>query len=217
MINNRVLIIIASCIALFPVGKIRIMFYRKILGYNIKNCYIGWNTVIAVRQAVLTDCRVGRFNKFIGPIKMTISTGARIGNANNFGCGWWTEDAKFNTANYQRELTIGPDTLITSNHYFDIVGSFRLGKGSWIAGSGSQFWTHDGISTGNLEIGDNSYIGSAVRFAPETSIADNTLVGIGSIVTKKISDNNLFIAGNPAKVIRSSYDWRKKVTLEFPD
>jgi acetyltransferase-like isoleucine patch superfamily enzyme len=217
MLKRKMLIIISFLISLLPLSWLRILFLNKCLGYKIKNSFIGWNTVIAVRQAVLNDCRVGRLNKFIGPIKMKINTGARIGNANNFGCGWWTEDAKFNTANYQRELFIGPDTLITSNHYFDIVGSFRLGKGSWIAGTGSQFWTHDGISTGNIEIGDNSYIGSAVRFAPETSIADNTLVGIGSIITKKFSDNNLFIAGNPAKVIRSNYDWRKKVTLEISD
>ena len=40
---------------------------------------------------------------------------------------------------------------IISGHYFDLSGSISIGKHSWIAGYGSQFWTH-GTSTPDTKV-----------------------------------------------------------------
>ena len=101
--------------------------------------------------------------------------------------------------------------MITSNHYFDVVGAFVLGNNSWIAGTGSQFWTHGaGVQERNITIGEHCYLGSAVRFAPGSSVGDNCIVGLGSVVTKKFNSNNAMIAGHPARIIRENYDWKTK-------
>ena len=113
--------------------------------------------------------------------------------------------------NYTRTLEIGADTLITSGHHFDVAGKFKLGDRSWIAGIGSQFWTHGvGVLDRNIEIGSDCYLGSAVRFAPGAAIANNVLVAMGSVVSGKIDASNALIGGVPAKVLRKNYDWKSQ-------
>ena len=97
--------------------------------------------------------------------------------------------------------------MITSGHFIDAVGGFLLGAGSWIAGRGSQFWTHGAdASDRHVSIGARCYIGSAVRFAPGASIADQSVVAIGSVVTKKFTDRRVLVAGVPASVVREDYE-----------
>ncbi|MCI0556472.1 MAG: hypothetical protein L0287_36480, partial [Anaerolineae bacterium] len=111
--------------------------------------------------------------------------------------------------NYTRTLSIGADTLITSNHYFDVAGTFKLGDRSWIAGIGSQFWTHGiGVLDRDIEIRNDCYLGSAVRFAPGSSIGDSVLVAMGSVVSGKLDVSNTLVGGVPAKVLKENYNWK---------
>jgi len=147
-------------------------------------------------------------------MRIFIKKGARIGACNEFNCGWWTQEGQFMSANYERYLEIGENGLITSGHFFDVVGAFVLGDSSWVAGCGSQFWTHGaGTLERNIQIGRHCYIGSAVRFAPGSSIGDNTIVGIGSVVTKAFDNQNQLIAGHPAKLLKMNYDWKTKKNI----
>lgn len=211
MNNQKIKLALARIIAIMPTNKARCFLYRNIFKYKIRRSYIGWKTIIAVDYAELIECSIGNRNKFVGPIRITINKDSSIGSMNVFSCGWWTKEERFKDVNYERYLQIGEKTLVTSNHYFDVVGSFVLGDYSWIAGNGSQFWTHGaGVEDRNITIGESCYIGSAVRFAPGSLIGDNCIVGLGSIVTKRLDINNAFIAGHPAKVIRKNYDWKTK-------
>lgn len=178
-------------------------------GYEISQSKIGWKTIIVVDNATLTKCHIGRRNSFVGPMGIMIKEDASIGSMNSFSCGWWATEKQYENRNYERSLLLEKNSLITSDHYVDVVGSFTLAKESWIAGKGSQFWTHGaGVSDRNIVIGENCYVGSAVRFAPGSSIGHNTLVGLGSIITKKFTSVNVIIAGQPAKVIRENYNWK---------
>lgn len=201
--------ILGYLISIMPTSKLRCLLYQIVFGYDINQSRIGWKTVIVVDHAKFIKCQIGRKNSFIGPINILIKENASIGSMNVFSCGWWTIEKQFENANYERNLLIEENTMITSEHFIDIVGSFTLRKNSWIAGKGSQFWTHGaGVHDRNILIGENCYIGSAVRFAPGSSIGDNSLVGLGSIVTKKFTSINVIIAGQPAKVIRENYNWK---------
>lgn len=194
-----------------PTNKIRGFLYRIVFGYKIHKSYIGWSTIMVVEDAELIECSIGRKNVFSGPMRIIINKGSRIGHRNCFNCGVWTKDEQFNSANYDRSLYIGMNTLITSDHHFDVVGSFVLGNNTWIAGSCSQFWTHGaGVQDRNIKIGERCYIGSGVLFAPGSSVGDNCIVSLGSVLTKRINDNDAMIAGHPAKVIKENYDWRTK-------
>ena len=58
-------------------------------------------------------------------------------------------------------------------------------------------------------IGNKCWIGEAVRIQKRAIIPDNTIVGAGSIVTKKFTEENTIIAGNPAKIIKQNVIWSR--------
>lgn len=212
--KRKIRIITAYLIGIMPSNLLRCLLYRMLFGYKINATRIGWGTVLAVNKAELTNCSIGRKNKFIGPFSVSIDERTNIGSMNNFNCGWWVKGEIFNDSNYALSLKLGKDILITSNHYFDMAGSITIGNKSWIAGTGSQFWTHGvGVVDRDVKIGEGCYIGSAVRFAPGSSIGNNVILGLGSVVTKHFSTDNAMIAGHPAKVLREKYDWKTKTDL----
>jgi acetyltransferase-like isoleucine patch superfamily enzyme len=209
MKNRKIRYILAIIISLMPTSKLRVFLYRVLFGYRISNSYVGWATILVADDVEITGCTIGRNNRFVGPMRIRICERSNIGNENSFSCGWWAKEEKFKSANYDRLLHIGTETLITSNHHFDIVGAFVLGNNSWVAGRGSQFWTHGaGVLERNISIGERCYIGSAVRFSPGSSVGDNTVVGLGSVVTKEFNTTSVIIAGHPAIIIRENYDWK---------
>ncbi len=72
----------------------------------------------------------------------------------------------------------------------DLWNDISLGNNTWIAGRGSQFWTHGSIHTklGNkylsIILKDNIYVGSSCCFAPGVIIENANLIGLGSVITK---------------------------------
>ena len=202
----KVKLVLAALISIVPINFFRVLGYR-LLGYGVSG-RIGFGTIIAVSEAQIGKCKIGLFNLFVGPMKVEIGEGARIENRNTFSCGFWTTQEQYRDKNYTRSLRIGANTLITSGHHFDVAGSFVLGDGSWIAGLGSQFWTHGaGVTDRDIRIGRDCYLGSAVRFAPGSAVGDNVIVAMGSVVTKKFDVNKALIGGVPASVLKKDYDW----------
>jgi acetyltransferase-like isoleucine patch superfamily enzyme len=202
---------VAILVSLLPLNALRVLGYRLFFGYRIVGSNIGFGTIIAVDGATITNTRIGFFNLFIGPLRLTIGEGASIRNRNSFVCGYWVLREENRKMNYTRTLEIGASTLITSNHYFDIAGTFKLGERSWVAGIGSQFWTHGvGVRDRDIEIGSDCYLGSAVRFAPGSFIGDNVLVAMGSVVSGKLEANDALVGGVPAKVLKENYDWKSQ-------
>jgi acetyltransferase-like isoleucine patch superfamily enzyme len=202
----------AAMVSVLPFNALRICFYRLLFGYQIAgSAKIGFGTIIRVDIARIGSATIGRFNVFIGPFSLEIGDGASIGSGNRISCGFWALADKFRDSNYPRACRIGCAALITEDHYMDATGGFELGDRSWIAGRGSQFWTH-GAKSGpmdrSIRIGQDSYIGSATRFTPGSGVADRSIVGIGSVVTKRFSQDRVMIAGVPARVVRENYYFR---------
>jgi len=203
----KVKLVLAALISIVPINALRVLGYR-LLGYKVSG-RIGVGTVIAVSEALIGKSKIGAFNLFVGPMKIEIGEGSSIGNRNTFSCGFWTTQEQYRDKNYARSMQIGANTLITSGHYFDVTGLFDLGEGSWIAGIGSQFWTHGaGVVDRDIRIGRNCYLGSAVRFAPGSAVGDNVIVAMGSVVTKKFDISKAMIGGVPATVLKKDYDWK---------
>jgi len=203
----KVKLVLAALISIVPINALRVLGYR-LLGYRLSG-RIGFGTVIAVDEVNIEKCKIGVFNLFIGPMKVEIGEGAAVGNRNTFSCGFWTAQAQYQDKDYARSLQIGRDTLITSGHYFDVVGSFILGDGSWVAGMGSQFWTHGaGVTDRDIQIGRDCYLGSAVRFSPGSGVGDHVIVAMGSVVTRKFDISKALIGGVPATVLKKDYDWK---------
>jgi acetyltransferase-like isoleucine patch superfamily enzyme len=53
-----------------------------------------------------------------------------------------------------------------------------------------------------ISVGDFAYVGSEIRMAPGSAIPSRCIVGIGSVITKKIECHEWLIGGVPAKPIK---------------
>ncbi len=58
-----------------------------------------------------------------------------------------------------------------------------------------------------VTIGDHSWIGCGVYICKNAKIPNNSVVGAGSVVTKGFDEENIIIAGNPAKIIKRNIKW----------
>ena len=204
--NPRLRTWVALTISLIPNSALRIWLYRIILGYSIgPGSAIGMLTIIACSSFRCgNNFIIGRNNLIIGPISVTIGDGVVIGRFNKVVCGNIAGDSAMTSMEYKREFNVKTGALIYDSHYFDVYGRIDIGEGTWVAGIGSQFWTHGAsVLDRDIEIGADCYLGSAVRFAPGSMVSDRSIVGLGSVVIEKHRATDVVISGVPAKVIRS--------------
>ncbi|MDY4635691.1 MAG: acyltransferase [Candidatus Limivicinus sp.] len=59
----------------------------------------------------------------------------------------------------------------------------------------------------SIVLGDHVWVGNRVSILKGTMIADDTIIGTGSIVTKSFPEGHCAIAGNPAKMIKNDINW----------
>ncbi len=198
-----------------PSSRFRIFLMRHVFGYEIDpTAQIGFGTIIQVaRFTAGPHVRIGRHNRFKGPMSVTIQAGAGIGGHNIFHCGWWSNSAR-RPEEYARTLVVGRDAVITSEHRFDCIGSLTVGERTVIAGLGSQFWTHGAGFAGErtVTIGADCYVGSAVRIAPGSRIGNDNVVAMGAVLAGDFSGmTKSLIGGVPAKVIAPLENgWRNR-------
>ena len=62
---------------------------------------------------------------------------------------------------------------------------------------------------GQVKIGNNVFIGAGAIILCGVSIGDNVIVGAGTVVTHNIP-SNLVVGGNPARVISTFDEWKRK-------
>ena len=59
-------------------------------------------------------------------------------------------------------------------------------------------------------IGNHVWLARHVNILKDVQISDNSIVGLGSIVTKKFTEENCIIAGTPAKIVKKNINWHWK-------
>ncbi|HGV8387121.1 chorismate mutase [Enterococcus faecium] len=64
-----------------------------------------------------------------------------------------------------------------------------------------------------IKIGDNVWLGGGVIVTPGVTLGNNVVVGAGSVVTKSFP-NNVVIAGNPARIIKTVEEEPLEESLE---
>lgn len=67
----------------------------------------------------------------------------------------------------------------------------------------------------SVVIGEHCWIGQDVRILKNTKISNNSVIGLGSVVTKEFDSENVVIAGNPAKVVKENICWDRKRPQEI--
>ena len=93
-------------------------------------------------------------------------------------------------------------SVITTGHKIDFTDRVQIGRRTILGGRNSSLWTHNRQRTRPIEIGSLTYIGSEIRVAPGGSIPSRCIVGIGAVVTKRLTEENYLIGGVPAKPIK---------------
>ncbi len=62
----------------------------------------------------------------------------------------------------------------------------------------------------DITIGNNVWLGMRVLILKGANIPNGSVVGAMSMVNKKFDEENILIAGSPAKKIRSNIEWRRE-------
>lgn len=102
--------------------------------------------------------------------------------------------------------TEGKRILIGQDCMFSTDVTFRTGDSHSIVDL-------DGRRINNAQdviIGNHIWIGNKVVLTKGVEIADNSIVGSGSIVTKKFTKKGIVIAGVPAKEIKENVNWLRE-------
>ncbi|MBZ9787831.1 hypothetical protein LB456_10230 [Psychroflexus sp. CAK57W] len=191
--------ILFKLIIICPSNRMRIYIYKGIFQYQIgKNVRIG-KSLINCEHAYIGDNVV-------------------IGDANHISCNVFrvkkgSSILSGNSIVGKSNFTLGCNSRIITKHYIDCWNNVYIGDGTWLAGVGSQIWTHGSLYTKNgknldVNLGNGIYVGSNCLFAPGISIGNDCLIGLGSVVTKSFEVDNTLISGNPAQLLKENINWR---------
>jgi acetyltransferase-like isoleucine patch superfamily enzyme len=134
------------------------------------------------------------------------------GSINSFckiGSNTSIESCRFAMANDKDiSITIGENCMLSSNIVFratdgHVVYDFITNKIS--------------NKTKPIEIGNHVWIGASVTIMKGSKVSDNSVLGTGSILTKKFEQENVVIAGNPAKIVKEGINWDRRHLKDFGD
>jgi len=207
-----------ALIALLP-AFLKRPCYRLCFGYRIgKRVHVGWSIIDAKTCEIADDVSIGHFNLIIGVKNLKIGDHARIGHLNilrggdEVQIGRYAEIIRMNEINSipdavivtpaEPRFLLGAGSVITTGHKIDFTDRVEIGRRSVLGGRNSSLWTHNRQRTCTVQIGSFSYIGSEIRVAPGGVIPSRCIVGIGSVITGRLNEENSLIAGVPARTIR---------------
>lgn len=61
-----------------------------------------------------------------------------------------------------------------------------------------------------IKIGNHVWCGMDVKIGKNLEIQNDTIIGWGSVVTKTFDQQNIIIAGNPARIVKENISWDSK-------
>jgi acetyltransferase-like isoleucine patch superfamily enzyme len=108
---------------------------------------------------------------------------------------------------------IGNNTSFGGRIYLYASGRISIGDNCMIGwNTVITTATHDyrkdpmnGVVTKPVTIRNNVWLGTNVTILPGVDIANGVVVGAGSVVTKSIKEENIVVAGNPAKRLKGRF------------
>jgi len=217
---------------LLPFSFLRKMAYQLLCGYRFgAGSRIGFLTYIDAEKveigpgvriankcrfkAIVTlhvgpSCRIERECTFYHLGEVRIGENTQVQAFSEFiGAPW-------DRAGYRATFNVGRDSLICGRMHFDLSRDIMIGERVTVAGLRSSFWTH-GLSWDNckpIRVGDRCFIGSTVMLGPGTDIADDCVVGMGSVVQGKFTEPDCLILGNRAQIVKRHYRATRKGLTE---
>lgn len=68
-----------------------------------------------------------------------------------------------------------------------------------------------------INIQDHVWIGASVIILKGSTVCKNSIIGTASLVTKSFSEENIIIAGNPAKKVKENINWDRRYIRDSDD
>ena len=213
--------------------------YRLFFGYRIgKRVRIGFSVIDARHCEIAADTRIGHLNLIIRVKNLRIDDHVRIGHLNiirggdEVRLGRFSEIIRMNEINsipdpevvneIDPRFSLGDGSVITTGHKIDFTDRVEIGRRTIIGGRNSSLWTHNRQRTRPLSIGSFTYVGSEIRMAPGSAIPSKCIVGMGSVITGPLTEEERLIAGVPAKSIKElsaedKFLIERKTRRDLPD
>ena len=96
-------------------------------------------------------------------------------------------------------VSIGPETIfiLSADHFQKHISTYPF-KSKLVSGE------FEGVSKGNISVGDDVWIGYKSTILSGVSIGQGAIVAAGSVVTKDVEPYSI-VGGNPAKIIKKRF------------
>jgi acetyltransferase-like isoleucine patch superfamily enzyme len=235
--NARLAVLIA--LALLP-SPLKRGAYRVLFGYRVgRRVRIGLSVVDAEDCEIGDDVVIGHGNVLTRVGRLAIGDHVRIGHLNvirggsEVQLGRYAELLRLNEINSipdpeivgdppDPRLLVGPGSVITTGHKIDFTDRVEIGRRVILGGRNSSVWTHNRQRTAPVTVGELCYLGSEIRIAPGSSVPARSIVGIGSVVTGKLTAEGRLYGGVPAVVVkeldeRDHFLIERKTRDDLPD
>ena len=170
-----------------------------------KNCQIADDVQINVRgRFEIGDCSIIKSGTTIQCEEFIAGEYLYMSKAVEVGRGGFTN--KEAVVHIGQHVGIFEHTLINPNSPVTIGDEVGIGTEVMIWTHGAWLDVTQGFPSdfGPVTIGNNVWLPARTIMLPNTSVGDNCVIGIGSIITKDIPANSM-AAGSPCKVLRENY------------
>lgn len=155
------------------------------------------NLVLIPKINLARKAKIGYLNILKGPFNLKLNEKAAIGNKNYITRGF------LGLTYGESVLELGELTKVTTGHHLDLTRSIIFGDFSILAGIRSQMWTHGYYHAetgkeriridGEINIGNNVYIGSGCIFNPGVKLQNAIHIGGGSVISKNLLEPGMYV------------------------
>jgi len=101
-------------------------------------------------------------------------------------------------------ISIGEGTIVSLKAQLDKTNPKGLVIGNYCyLAADCLILSHDYINREhvNTVLGNNIFVGAKAIVLPGVSVADNVIIAAGAVVNKSVTQSNVILAGNPAKIV----------------
>lgn len=200
--------VLALLVALAP-GRLRRHLGRWLLGWDVHpTAHIGRSIILARKVTLGPRASIGSFNVIRGLDELRMDVGANIATRNWIACPPGAAALFTSFPDRHPALIMGKWAMITVNHEIDCSDRVELADQARIAGFGTQVLTHsldlvrDRWSVAPVFLGEQAAVMSGCILQNGTSVPRRGIVSAGSVVNTRLSAEQTFYRGNPAKAVR---------------
>lgn len=144
------------------------------------------------------------------------------GNTIEIGSDCHIQNGAFWIEDNGGKITIGDKTTIQGNTHLAVIEGTKIEIGQdCMFSSNIVFRTGDSHSivnaermrinpSGDIQIGNHVWVGEGVVCLKNVCVADHSIVGTRSLLTKRYETPHVILAGSPAKIVKENTDWLRE-------